>query len=168
MYVEHIYIWYMHVYGCAHVSHVRIKRALVFVCFIQLQPGLALVQEKHAWKIWIQIDKKIRHDYIRRDNCKMLHWSKTRGTPQHNPNTHEPPSCANKRTTTAASSRKKQYQSVVPLLYVRVSYCPCRRCILRRVWMIRNGYMRKHVVHVPMSRNVTTVWMLTWIQHLSL
>ena len=45
---------------------------------------------------------------------------------------------------------------------------PLLSLYLRRVWMIRNGYMRKHVVHVPMSRNVTTVWMLTWIPNLSL
>ena len=50
MYVEFIYIRYMRVYGCAHVSHVRIRRALVFVCFMQIQPGLALVQEKLALK----------------------------------------------------------------------------------------------------------------------
>ena len=32
---------------------------------------------------------------------------------------------------------------------------------LRRVGMIRNRYMRKDVVRVPMSRNVTTAWVLT-------
>jgi len=57
---------------------------------------------------------------IRRENCKMLHWSKTRGRPQHDESTHESPPCANTRTTTAASSRKKKQQSLVPLLYVRV------------------------------------------------
>ena len=49
-YVEYIYLHtvsYTHVYGCARVSHVR---ALVFDCIIQIQPGWALVQEKHAWK----------------------------------------------------------------------------------------------------------------------
>ena len=38
---------------------------------------------------------------------------------------------------------------------------------LRRVGMIRNRYMRKDVVRVPMSRNVTTAWVLTWIPNLS-
>ena len=93
MYVEYIYIWYMHVYGCAHVSHARIRRALVFVCFIQIQPGLALVHEKHAWKKWIQIDDKICHDYTWRNNCNMLRWSKTRDTQQDNPSTHESVMC---------------------------------------------------------------------------
>ena len=41
---------YMHVYGCAHVSNVRIGRALVLVSFMQIQAGLALVEEKHAIK----------------------------------------------------------------------------------------------------------------------
>ena len=38
---------------------------------------------------------------IPRENCEMLHWSKTRGGPQHDASTHESPSGANKRTTTA-------------------------------------------------------------------
>ena len=69
--------------------------------------------------------------YQKRDyNRKMLHWIKTGGTPQHNASTHESLSCANKRTTTAASSRKKWHLSViVPPCYVRVSYCRCCRCI---------------------------------------
>ena len=158
----------MHVYGCAHASHVRIRLPLVIVCFIQIQPGLALVQEKHAWKK-LMTDENICHDYIRRDEYKMLHWSKTRGTPQHNPSTHESLSCANKRTTTAASSRKKQYLFVAPLHHVYEYHTVAAPSLyVRRVWMIRIGYMRKHVVHVPMSRNVTTVWMLTWTPNLSL
>ena len=38
---------------------------------------------------------------IRRENCKMLHWSKIRGRPQLDASTHEFLSGANKRTTTA-------------------------------------------------------------------
>ena len=129
MYVKYIYIWYMHVYGCAHVSHVRIRRALVFVCFIQIQPGLALVEENMPENKWIQMDVKICHDYIRRVNCKMLHWSKTRGTPQHNPSTHESLSCA-KRTYYCGSNQQEEAAPIcsTTILYVRVSYCRCCRC----------------------------------------
>ena len=130
----------MHVYGCAHVSHVRIRRALVFVYVTQIQPGLALVQEKHAWKNWIQIDENICHDYIRRDNCKMLHWSKTRGTLQQNPDTHEPLSCVNKRTTTAASSRKKQCQSAVPLCYT-YEYHAAAAIVVRSIYVGYEWYV---------------------------
>jgi len=37
---------------------------------------------------------------IRRENCEMLHWSKTRGRPQEDASTHESLSGANKRTAT--------------------------------------------------------------------
>ena len=115
-YVEYIHmIWYTHVYGCAHVSHVRFRRALVFVCFI---PGTNPARVgSGSIKTCL---KKLNTD--RWKNMPRLYpkgqWSKTRGTPQHNPSTHEALSFANKRTTTAASSRKKQYQSVVPLYYM--------------------------------------------------
>ena len=163
----------MHVYGCAHVSHVRIRRTLVLVCFIQIQPGLALVQEKHAWKK-LNTDRRKNlplHPKGQFQNASL----KQRPDVHHNTTRAHTSllSSANKRTTTAASSRKKQYQSVVPP-YSGVSYMyeyhtaaavvVCTYFVYR-VW-IRNGYMRKHVVHVLMSRNVTTVWMLTWIPNL--
>ena len=117
-------MWY------AHVSQERIRRALVFVCFIQIQPGLALVEENMPENKWIQMDVKICHDYIRRVNCKMLHWSKTRGTPQHNPSTHESLSCA-KRTYYCGSNQQEEAAPIcsTTILYVRVSYCRCCRCI---------------------------------------
>ena len=68
--------------------------------------------------------------YPKGDNRKMLHRSKIRGTTQHNASTHGSLSCADNRTTTAASSRKKEHLSVLIVpLYIRVSYCRCCRCI---------------------------------------
>ena len=69
----------------------------------------------------------------------------------------------------------KQQEEAVPIYITTILYLVCTSIILpllslylRRVWMIRSGYMRKHVVHVPMSRNVTTVWVLTWIPNIYL
>ena len=139
-------------------------------CLFHTNPGLALVEEKRAWKK-LNVDEKIRRDYIRRDNRKMLHWIKTRGKPQHNASTHESVLC--KQTYYYGS---KQQQAAVPICGTTILYSgvctsiilPLLWLYLRRLWMIRDGYMRQHVVHVPTSRNVTTVWMLTWILNLSL
>ena len=119
--------YYMH--QCAHVSHVRIRRALVSVCFIQIQLGLSLVEANHAWKKteyrWKNAPRlhpkgKLQNASLKQDQ---------RYTTTQRDHARVSVSCANKRTTTAASSRRKQYQSVVPLLYVRVSYCSCCHCI---------------------------------------
>ena len=75
----------------------------------------------------------------------MLHWSKTRGTPQHNASTHESLSCADKRPTTAASGRKK-YTSICSTTIICTSIIlPLLSLHLRRVWMIRNRYHGTYV-----------------------
>ena len=83
--------------------------------------------------------------------------------PQHNANTSDSLPCANNRITTGS----KQHEEVAPICSTTIVctsiLLPLLSLYLRRVWMIRNRYMRKQVVHVPMSRNVTTVWLLTWI-----
>ena len=161
----------MHVYGCAHGSHARIRRALVFVCFIQIQPGLALVEEKHAWK------------KLNTDRWKNMSRIYPKGQVQ-NASLKQAPE-VHHNTTRAHTSRypvqtkyyygSKQQEEAVPIYITTILYLVCTSIILpllslylRRVWMIRSGYMRKHVVHVPMSRNVTNVWMLTWMPNLSL
>ena len=117
-------------YTDVHTYHTYVSGVLSFsFASYKSSQGWLWFKKNMTEKNWIEMDEKICHDYIRRDNGKILHWSKTRGTPQHNPSTHNSLSCANKRTTTAARSRKKRYQSVVPLLYVGVSYCRCCRCI---------------------------------------
>ena len=64
------------IYGCAHVSHVRIRRAVVFVSY---KSRVGSGWRKNAWKKMNNLDEKIRRDHIRRENCNVLHWSKTRG-----------------------------------------------------------------------------------------
>ena len=158
----------MRVYGCAHVSHVRIRRALVCVRFIQIQPGLALVQDKHAWNI-LNTDgwKNMPRLYPKgqRQNTSLKQDQRyTTTQPEH---TQFSVLC--KQTHYYGS---KKQEEAVPIcsttIICRSIILPLLSLYLRRVWMIHNGYMRKHVVHVPMSRNVTTVWMLTWILNLSL
>ena len=155
-------MWY------AHVSQERIRRALVFVCFIQIQPGLALVQEKHAWKKlntyrWKNMPRLCPKGQLHNASLKQ---DQRYTTAQRE---HTRASVLRKQTCYYGS---KQHENAVPICSTTIKctsiVLPLLSLYLRRVWMVRNGYMREHVVHVPMSRNVTTVWMLTWIPNLSL
>ena len=159
-------------YTDVHTYHTYVSGVLSFLFVLcKSSHGCLRFKKNMPKKNWIHIDEKICHNYIRRDNCKMLHWSKTRGTTQHNPSTHE--SVLGKQTYYYGS---KQQQAAVPICGTTILYSgvctsiilPLLWLYLRRLWMIRDGYMRQHVVHVPTSRNVTTVWMLTWIPNLSL
>ena len=122
----------MHVYGCAHVSHVRIRRALVFVCFIQIQPGLALVEEKiclkkteYRWHRWKNMPRLYPKGQLQNASLKQ-DQRYTTTQPEH---TRVSVLC--KQTYYYGS---KQQEEAVPIcsttiLYVRVSYCRCCRCI---------------------------------------
>ena len=159
----------MHVYGCAHVSHGRIRRALVFVWFIQIQPGLAWLNKNMPQKNWIQIDEKICHDYIPRDNFPKC-FIEARPEVHHNTTRAHTSLCPVQTNVLLRQQAAGRSSTNLPYHYIICAsiILPPLSLYLRRVWMIRKRYMRKHVVHVPMSRNVTTVWMLTWILNLSL
>ena len=116
-YVEYIYL-YAGIRMCTRIT--RTYQPCSRFCLFRSNPATVGSGSRKTFlkKTEYRLDEKICHDYVRRDHCTMIHWTKTRGTPERNPSTHESLSCANKRTTTAASSRRKQYQSVVPLHYM--------------------------------------------------
>ena len=113
-----------------HAYHTYVSGVLLFLfASCKSSQGWLWLKKTMPEKNWIQIDEKICLEYIRRDNCKVLLWSKTRGTPQYSPSTRVSVLC--KQTYYYGS---KQQEEAVPIysttiLYVRVSYCRCCRCI---------------------------------------